>query len=300
MIRVGVLGPLVIRVDGRRVTPRPIAGALLARLGLASGRTVALEQLVGDLWDGDGPAHPVNAVRVVASRARQVLGPDREALEATPGGYRLDASVDAAAFGALARAGADALAAGRNRDAAVALHRALALWRGPALAGTAAPFATGYAARLDAEHDAALERRIAADLACGRHREVLGELAALLAEHPEDEQLCGHWMVALYRAGRQADALAAYQAMRHRLVSTLGIEPGARLRRLEEAVLLQSTTLDGPGRPERLAVAPGRPARRRHGLVAMVTTLDRYRLVAVDGPAGAHPARAVSAPPRCS
>ncbi|MBD0330208.1 MAG: AfsR/SARP family transcriptional regulator [Thermoleophilia bacterium] len=228
--RFRILGPL--EVEGVASLGGPKQRALLARLLLSRGRVVAKEQLVDDLWPGDPPETAAHALQVYVSALRRLLG--RERLRAEHGGYRLDASpdeVDAERFERLVRSGARLLERGDAAAARSLLERALALWRGPALGGVGESFHADRA-RLDTERLAALEQRIEADLALGRHEPLVAELEALVAEHPLRESFRRQLMLALYRSGRQADALDVYRAARRTLRAELGLEPGPELRAL--------------------------------------------------------------------
>jgi len=240
-----VLGPLEAR-DGDG--PIPLGGekqrALLALLLINPNRVVARARLVDELWGDDPPPTAVGTVQVYVSRLRKIL--PKGALETRPPGYRLSVepgALDVARFEQLLSSarGADA------RDAAALLREALSLWRGPPFAELAdEPFARAERGRLEDVRLAALEDRIAADLALGGHADVVGDLERLIAEHPHRERPRGQLIVALYRSGRQAEALDAYRAARAAL-DELGLEPSAALRTLERQVLAQDPALDAPG-----------------------------------------------------
>jgi DNA-binding SARP family transcriptional activator len=252
----GILGPLEVRQDGRE---RPIAGAkqraLLAVLLLNVNHVVSSGRLVAELWGGEPPESGQAALRVRVSQLRKVLEPGCPAngsrvLRTQAPGYVLVAepgTVDLLRFRRLADEGSRALAEGDPAAACVKLAEALSLWRGPALAEFAdEPFARPAARWLEELRLTALEKRIEADLALGRHADVAGELETLAAEHPLRESLTRLLMLALYRSGRQAEALHAYQQMRHRLVEDLGIEPGESLQLLQRAILQHDPALDLP------------------------------------------------------
>jgi predicted ATPase/DNA-binding SARP family transcriptional activator len=245
-----ILGPLEVRRDGHAVVlgggrPR----ALLAVLLLRANEPVSAERLAGALWGEDAPTGAARTVQVYVSRLRRALG-DETLLATTPAGYRLrvdPGELDSAHFERLLEDGRRALSEGRAGEAGALLRDALALWRGPPLADLAyAPFAQAEIARLDEQRLAALEARVEADLAAGRHAELVGELQRLVSEHPLRERLHGQLMLALYRSGRQADALQAYQDARATLVDQLGIEPATELRDLHQAVLTHAPRLDMP------------------------------------------------------
>jgi DNA-binding SARP family transcriptional activator len=250
----GILGPLVARRDGETVQ---LGGAkqraVLAILLLNANRFVSTDLLIEQLWPDKAPGKPQTAIQGYVSELRKQLEPDRPR-DAEPnvvvteaGGYSIrlqPAQLDLHRFEHMVESSVEASVGGRVNDAAAELRAALDLWRGPPLADfTYEAFAQAPIARLDELRLAALERRIDADLARGRHAELVGELHALTAEHPLREGLWGKLMLALYRSGRQADALAAYQAARTSLVEELGIEPGPPLQRLEHEILLQDESI---------------------------------------------------------
>ena len=241
-----LLGPLegskggdVLALGGQK--PR----ALLAVLALEPGRVVSVDRLVEALWPGDPPETAAHAIQVYVSQLRKTLGADL--LLTRPPGYVLELEpeqVDAHGFAHLAEEGRTALESGDPAAAESALRDALALWRGPALADFLyEPFAQTEIARLEELRTAVLEERIEADLALARHAELVSELEALVQAQPLRERPRAQLMLALYRSGRQADALAAYRSARGTLVEELGVEPGPELRELEAAILRQDESL---------------------------------------------------------
>jgi predicted ATPase/DNA-binding SARP family transcriptional activator len=224
---------------------------LLVRLLLSANRVVTAQRLAEDLWSGNPPPHSMATLRVYISRLRRALGPYAGALVTQAPGYRLslqDDQLDAARFERLVLAADADLAAGEPAAAARTLREALDLWRGPALSGVAElPFAQADAARLEEARLTALESRTEADLACGRHASLIAELDGLAGRHPLRERLTGQLMLALYRCGRQADALRAYAGLRARLAEELGIDPSPALRRLQNQILRQDRALDWHG-----------------------------------------------------
>jgi predicted ATPase/DNA-binding SARP family transcriptional activator len=292
-----MLGPFEARVDGRRVELRAAKPrAVLAILLLHANKPVAIDRLIADLWAGRPPATATKTLQTYVSHLRKAFGD--HVIVTGPAGYRLDAgheSVDVHRFERL-------LGEARGVEPTVAgdtLRRALALWRGPALVDFAyEPWAQTEIARLDELRLDALEDRIDADLALGRAAELVAELESLVGEHPLRERLRGQLMLALYRSGRQADALAAYRAARETLVEQLGIEPSPALRSLERSILDQDPKLD------RRAANPsfGAPVRPTPSLTRRSTSfvgrarelqevrelLDRpdVRLLTFTGPAG--------------
>ena len=252
-----LLGPLEVG-DGR--APIAIAGrkqrALLARLLLDANRTVAADRLVDDLWGESVPESAQKMVQIYVSQLRKVL-PDG-LLQTRPPGYAVEvepASIDLVRFEQLRREGEAAHAAGNAELAARRFDEALSLWRGDALAEFQEPFARTEASRLEELHLACLEARIAADLDRGRHAELVAELEPLLARHPLREGLRAQQLLALYRSGRQSDALAAYRRFHELLADELGLEPSPRLKELERRILRHDPTLDYE--PVRAAAAPG-------------------------------------------
>jgi DNA-binding SARP family transcriptional activator len=264
-----ILGPLEVVAGGRTVALGSRERALLALLLLSANQVVSSERLVEDVWAGQPPEGATRALRVYISRLRKALadaGGDGTVVTRTPG-YLIRVepdALDADRFHALLAQGRSEAAEDRHREAAETLRRALSLWRGAALGDLAdAPFAQAEAARLEEARLAALEERLEADLVCGRHGEVLPELEALTRAQPLRERFWAQRMLALYRAGRQAEALRAYQHLRRLLGEELGIEPGADLSRLESAILRHEPALDLIAPPvERVAA----PARRPEGV----------------------------------
>jgi DNA-binding SARP family transcriptional activator len=244
---------------------------LLARLLLSAGQVVSAERLADDLWAGHPPAHCLATLRVYISRLRRALGSGSAAVATQPPGYRItlgESELDADRFAELVATARADLAAGRPEAAAAGLHEALGLWRGPALSDVADfVFAQADVARLEEARLAAVEDRVEADLACGRHAGLVSELDGLVAACPLRERLCGQRMLARYRCGRQADALQAYQDLRRRLADELGIDPNPALQRLQQAILRQEPGLDWrPAGGQRRAGEPApRPGGGRSG-----------------------------------
>jgi YVTN family beta-propeller protein len=268
-----VLGPLEVR-DGEQCVPLGGAKqrALLARLLLDANHVVSRDRLIDDLWGDEPPETAVQSVQVYVSRLRKLLPPDT--LLTHPAGYELDVApgeVDLQSFERLRFAAREALARDEPELASALLHDALALWRGPPLAEFAyGGFARGEIGRIENLRLCAVEDRVEADLALGRHADVTGELEALIAEHPHRERLRGALMLALYRSGRQADALAVYQEARRALVE-IGLEPGSELQRLQKAILTHDESLESSQilRPS----TPPPPHRRRRSLVAVAVLI---------------------------
>lgn len=239
-----VLGPLRIRgangeVDVRGARERALLMLLLSH----RGQVVSVDRLAEELWGGTPPESAVAVLRVQVSRLRKTLataGLDHF-LVTRPNGYVLDAppeSVDAYRFEELAAAGRAALAAGDAERAREQLREALLLWRGaPFVDAGGAAFAAGEVARLENCRMMTVEDCFEAELACNRHREVLGEIEAHVTAHPLRERLWAHLMVALHRSGRQPEALAAYQTLRSKLADELGLDPSPELARLQQQIL---------------------------------------------------------------
>ena len=234
--------------DGKQQIPlgRGKQRAVLALLLLHANEVLATERLIDELWAEDPPDAARKALQVYVARLRKALGADRIRTQAP--GYVLELDrdeLDLDRFGGLVREAQELRAGGDDARAATNLREALALWRGPPLADfTYEPFAQIEIARLEELHMTALEDRIDSDLALGHGADLVGELEALSVEHPYRERLRGQLMLALYRAGRQADALAVYQETRTLLVDELGIEPSPALQRLERAILRQEPALE--------------------------------------------------------
>lgn len=246
-----ILGPLEVVGEAGPVTlPRGRGRALLAILVLHAGEVVSTDRLIDQLWGEARPATAATALHGFVSTLRRRLEPTRASgeaptvLQTCPGGYVLAvdrAEVDANRFRYLVETATSVPAERR----ATQLRAALALWRGPALADfTYEPFAQTAISALEELRLTALDRRIEADLELGRHGELVAELETVCVEHPLRERLHGHLMVALYRSGRQADALQTYARVRRTLVDELGIEPGPALRNLEQAILRHDPALD--------------------------------------------------------
>lgn len=242
-----ILGPLEVWDEGGELSlggPKP--RALLTVLILHPNELVPADRLIDDLWGEDSPADAAAALRVNVSRLRKALSQD--VLTTRAPGYVLRVEpdeLDLHRFERLVDEGRSLLARGLASDASARLHEALGLWRGPALADfTYDSFAQPAIARLGEIRLAALELRIDADLALGRHAELVGELEGLVTEHPLRERLRMCLMKALYRSGRQAEALDAYRDARRALIEGLGIDPSPALQKLEQAILRQDPALD--------------------------------------------------------
>jgi YVTN family beta-propeller protein len=279
-VEFGILGPLEVRVSGRAV---PLGGprqrAVLALLLLEANRVVSMDRLAEDVWGGDPPEGWATTLQTYVFHLRQALEPGRSrgaaggVLVTTGRGYllRVDREhLDGALFQDGFTAGRAALEAGRYAEAAETLRQALDLWRSPVLADLADyAFTRPEAAQLEELRLAALEARIDADLALGRHDALTAELERLVAEHPLRERLHAQLMLALYRCGRQAEALAAYRRVRDLLADELGIDPGEPLERLHAAVLAHDRALDWTAPP---ALADGQRAEAGASVGARATS----------------------------
>jgi YVTN family beta-propeller protein len=273
-VQYGILGSLVVLEGGREV---PIGAAkqraLLTVLLLRRGKVVPTDTLIDELWGERPPATAVKAIQTYVSQLRKTLGED--SLQTMPRGYALRLepdALDADRFESLLNRGRTLVGENEAGEARQILREALGLWRGPALADFRDErFAHDESARLEELRLIALELRLEAELALGRHADAVPELEALVREHPLRERLRGLLMLALYRAERQADALAAYRQARTALVEELGLVPSDHLQELEKAILRHDPELDLPSAPAQL------------------------RAGATTGP---HPEQAAGAPPR--
>jgi DNA-binding SARP family transcriptional activator len=315
-----VLGPLEVVRQGRALhLATGKQRMLLAVLLLHANEVVSTDRLIDVLWGERAPATSPKIVQGYVSRLRKLLDGEPEPLARAGDprgegilltrspGYVLRieyGQLDADRFAALLAKGREVLAAGAPLEASTLLHEALGLWRGPPLAEFAfESFAQDEIARLEELHLAALEERVEADLALGRHKDLVAELEAFVSRHPLRERFRGQLMVALYRCGRQADALQVYHETRRVLVDELGLEPSRAIVDLEQAILRHDPTLDPPATAIQPSAAPAEsvsvPSRRPDGvfvgrereLDALVAALDdalsgRGRIVVVGGEPG--------------
>jgi DNA-binding SARP family transcriptional activator len=267
-----ILGPLEVSDE---TGPLLLGGqkqrAVLAMLLLEPGRVVSVDRLIDALWGEHPPRTATTSLQNFVSQLRKTLGP--EILETKPPGYRLrvrPGELDLDRFRVLVESARNA----QGSERADKLRHALALWRGPALADfTFEAFAQPHIVHLEELRLTTLEERVEAELEAGAHAELAGELEVLVEDHPLRERLRGQYMLALYRSGRQAEALQAYQEGRRLLVDQLGIEPSRDLQQLHGALLRQDAGLEAPG--------PAPPAQDHFEQV--LDALHAGRLVAVLG-----------------
>src|SRR4051812_21789798 len=309
-LQIELLGPVEARVAGRAVAlggPRP--RALFAVLALMGGRVVTTDRLIDELWGEDPPARARDGLQVQVSRLRKGLaeaGADGGRLVSQAGGYRLDVrpgerDIDRwrQALGRARRARVD----GEPRVARERVEEALGIWRGQPLGGVSTNnLLAAERARLEEERLGAVIEGIELDLELGRQGELLGQMESLVIAYPFQERLVELQMLALYRSGRQADALAAFQAARGRFVDELGIEPAESLRELQEHILNHAPELspgaEGRGEMPPAAVGPlsslGLPAPpnrtigRERDIAAVGARLrgGAVRLLTLTGPGG--------------
>jgi len=290
MLEFRILGPLeVVGSTGPVQLGGPKQRATLAILLLNANRVVSIEALADQLYAGRAPVTAATQVHRQISELRKVLGRDAT-IETRSPGYALHVAseqLDLKRFEQLTGEAGNALAHGEAGTALELQRDALSLWRGPALADLdREPFAELAIGRLQEILLVALEQRVDIELALGRHRELLGELDELVAQHPSNEPFVSRLMLALYRSGRQADALDVYRRTREQLVGDLGIEPGRALRELERSILNQDTSLDAD-----VTAAPAVPAPDQVVLVLPSADERIDALLAVAEPLAALPGR---------
>ena len=281
-IELGVLGPFEIHVEGRAVElKRRKQRALLALLMLHAGEVVSTDRLIEELWAGSPPKAAVGSLQNLISDLRKTIG--RELVRTHHPGYVLDIAREQVDLHRFERLVAQASEGGDPDRRAELLREGLRLWRGPALADLAfEPFVQVEIARLEELRTAAREELVDAELELGRHSQLVAELESLVADNPLRERLRGQLMLALYRSGRQAEALEAYREARETLVEELGIDPSPELQRLEQAILRHDPALE-------LAEAPsgGPPAaeeRRKTVTVLFADIVDSTTLGAMLDP----------------
>jgi DNA-binding SARP family transcriptional activator len=280
-----ILGPLEVVERGRLLElGGPRQRALLAVLLTRANEVVSTDRLIDDLWGAQAPSTAANALQYHVSQLRKALAP-MEAIMTQEPGYLIRVGPDELDLLRFERLVEEALHAPAE-VAARLLRDALGLWRGPALADVAhEPFAQAESLRLEELRLAALERRVEADLALGRHGELVGELELLVREHPYHERLRGQLMLALYGSGRQTDALEVYRQTRHLLIDELGVEPSPALQELERAILEHDPTLTAQG------IAT--PAQQRAIMVVDGESDRLARLLAIAEPLARKPRREI-------
>ena len=318
-MEIGILGPLEVTEAG---LPVPVGGskrrALLTLLTVNVGNVVTADALVEELWGDEQPREVANALQTQVSQLRKLL-PSGALVSRAPG-YVLDVDptvVDAVRFERLVADGRKALANGDMTNASTTMQQALSLWRGPALVDCLdIPAARAEATRLEELRQSAFEARVEAELALGHHGEVIADLQTTLDEHPFHEGLRAQLMIALYRSGRQADALAVYQDGRRRFADEFGLDPGPELQQLESAILRQDPGLNAPP-PQPVAHGGARASAdlptideatsidarlptplttfvgREDALEELAAQLASHRLVTVTGPGGTGKTRLV-------
>jgi DNA-binding SARP family transcriptional activator len=262
-----VLGPLEVRRDGELIAiPAPKQRALLGLLLVRANEPVPQDELIDQLWGEDPPPTARASLQNQVHGLRRLLG--AEVLERQPAGYVMHVEPDQLDLARFQRLVLDARRAD-TKERAAKLRKALSYWRGPALVEfPSEPFAQHEINRLEEERLAALEERIDAELELGAHADLVAELESLVERYPLRERLWSQLMLALYRAGRQADALAAYRRAHYVFAEELGVEPGVVLRELQRAMLVQDPALEDPARQigstlERAAAILPRPPRER-------------------------------------
>lgn len=242
-MHVRLLGPLEVLVGARRLPlPGPRPQVILSMLALEPNRVVSNDRLVEAIWDDEPPSTAKGQIQFCVSALRRTFAEAglAEVIVTRAPGYALNVPVDqidAQVFDRAVAKGRGLAEAGKIEEAAASLRAALALWYGTALDGIPGRVIRGSALQLEERRLSAVEERVRLELALGKHAELVGDLAALVQEHPLRETLHAHLMVALYRAGRQAEALETYRRARGTLIDELGIEPGEELRALEQAIL---------------------------------------------------------------
>ncbi|MGR6919548.1 BTAD domain-containing putative transcriptional regulator [[Actinomadura] parvosata] len=299
-LEIRLLGPLEAEAGGKAVK---IIGerriGVLVRLALDAGQPVPAELLLSDVWASSSAATATKQLHIVVSKLREAFAAhgDEQVIETVPGGYRLAIEpdhVDVHAFARLSRLARAARAEGDTATADTLFRGALGLWRGPALAEVNAPWAQIEAGRLEGERLAVLEDHAELRLAAGEHHALAGDLAAHVREHPLRERPAGQLMLALYRDGRVPEALEVYQRLRRVMVAEVGVEPGADVRRLHQAILVKDPALDLPRARQVRRAAPAELPSAVQAFTARTAEVERLRtdlagdaaVTVIDGPGG--------------
>ncbi|TWP48874.1 AfsR/SARP family transcriptional regulator [Lentzea tibetensis] len=249
-MQIKILGPLEATRNGRSTLPTAAKPRqIFALLALRAGQVVPVTTLIEELWGERPPRSARTTLQTYIMQLRRLLGDNASDVLVTRfGGYLLNVpveNVDVHEFERLAAAGRRASEAGDHESAARLLGTALGMWLGPALVDTPTGDVLSIeATRLEESRLSVVESRIDAEMLVGRHHTLLSELAVLTARHPMNENLCAQYMVALFRSGRQWQALDAFKSLRQTLIEELGVEPSARLRELHRAVLTADSSLD--------------------------------------------------------
>jgi predicted ATPase/DNA-binding SARP family transcriptional activator len=305
LVKISLLGPFEVTDRGEIAVTGAKQRALLTLLAVEAGRVVSADRLIEELWGDQAPADPANSLQHQVWRLRKALGPRR--IIGRGAGYLLDVSaddVDALRFGRLAAEGHAQLQRRQLREAAATLRAAAAHWRGRPLQDvSASPWAVVEASRLEQVYLDAVEDRFEAELALGLHRDLVDELERVVRQHPFRERLWGQLMVALYRCGRQTEALSIYREATKILAEEHGLDPGPELQQLQAAILAHDPTLafhadqppeEAPSRlaPARASSAGNLPAPltsfigRHQQLVELRELVAECRLVTLTGPPG--------------
>ncbi|MFI9842458.1 BTAD domain-containing putative transcriptional regulator [Nonomuraea sp. NPDC051941] len=299
-LEIRLLGPLEVEADGNAIK---IIGerriGVLVRLALNAGQAVPAELLLSDVWASSSAATAAKQLHIVVSKLREAFAAhgDAEAIETVPSGYRLAIKrnhVDVHAFARLSRQARAARAEGATATADALFRGALELWRGPALAEVDAPWARIEAERLEAERLTILEDHAELRLVAGDHRALAGDLAGHVRGHPLRERPAAQLMLALYRDGRVPEALEVYQRLRRVVVGELGIEPGAEVRRMHQAILVKDPVLDLPQVRQITPAAPAELPADVQAFTARTAEVERLRadlvsdaaVTVIDGPGG--------------
>ncbi|MDQ0935971.1 AfsR/SARP family transcriptional regulator [Streptomyces turgidiscabies] len=292
---IGILGPLVVGAHGREAVPSaPKPRRLLALLAARADQVVSVDLIVDEIWESSPPISVVTTVqtyivllRRLLAESLQVSGAEvtKDVLTYTGWGYRLASYTgnhDARLFTRYADIGRNALVAGDSCRASAELHKALAFWRGPALADVrVGPHLLAHRTSLEEQHMCAIEQRIEADLRLGRHHELIGELSGLVVQHPLHENVHSLLMISLYRSGRPGQAIETFRKLQQNLRNELGIEPSMHVQTVLQGILRRDSSLEADQRSElflRELTVPSRPTGREKRLCTEALPPGRSRL----------------------